>query len=177
MVAPEFSRPERIDTIGERARRVAIEATPDERTALAQRFGLAALDALSADFEVRREAAGITVTGRVRGAVTQHCVVTGDPVPAVIDEMVALRFVPEDQLGAGEEIEIEGDALDTIGYAGGAIDLGEAAAETLALALDPFPRSPAAAQVLRDAGVLSEEEAAQANSPFAALKGLGTVRR
>lgn len=176
MVAPEFSRPERIDAIGERARSIAIEATPAERAALAERFGLAALDALSARFEVRREAAGIAVTGQVQGRVTQSCVVTGDPVPATIEEAVALRFVPEDQIGAAEEIEIEGEALDTVGYAGGAIDLGEAAAETLALALDPFPRSPAAAVVLREAGVLSEEEAAQASSPFAALKDI-TVRR
>jgi uncharacterized protein YutE (UPF0331/DUF86 family) len=58
--------------------------------------------------------------------------------------------------------------MDTVFYSGGAIDLGEAAAETLALALDPFPRSPAAAAALKEAGVLSEEEA----GPFGALAGL-----
>ena len=41
---------------------------------------------------------------------------------------------------------------------GGAIDLGEAAAETVALALDPFPRSARAAEVLRAAGVISEDD-------------------
>ena len=51
------------------------------------------------------------------------------------------------------------------------IDLGEAAAETVALALDPFPRSPRAADVLRDAGVISEEEA----KPKGALAGLGAL--
>ena len=52
---------------------------------------------------------------------------------------------------------------------GGAIDLGEAAAETMALALDPFPRAAGAEAALRAAGVLSEEEARPANA-FAALK-------
>ncbi|NWN13490.1 hypothetical protein GY655_27460, partial [Escherichia coli] len=60
-------------------------------------------------------------------------------------------------------------------YSGGAIDLGEAAAETLALALDPYPRSPAAEAALRDAGVISEEEAtrlAEESGPFGGLAGL-----
>ena len=39
----------------------------------------------------------------------------------------------------------------------------------MVLALDPFPRSPRAAEVLREAGVITEEEARPA-SPFAALK-------
>ena len=52
-----------------------------------------------------------------------------------------------------DEIELSEDDCDTVFYTGGAIDLGEAAAETLALALDPFPRSPGAAAALREAGV------------------------
>jgi len=51
---------------------------------------------------------------------------------------------------------------------GAAIDLGGAIADTLALALDPYPRSAAAETALREAGVLSEEEA----GPFAALAQL-----
>ncbi|HEV2747118.1 MAG TPA: DUF177 domain-containing protein, partial [Allosphingosinicella sp.] len=39
---------------------------------------------------------------------------------------------------------------------------------TLALSLDPFPRSPAAAEALKAAGVKSEEEA----GPFGALAAL-----
>jgi uncharacterized metal-binding protein YceD (DUF177 family) len=99
--------------------------------------------------------------------VVQACVVTDEPVPGAIEEDVALRFVPEDAAG-DDEIELSEDALDTVFYAGGAIDLGEAAAETLALALDPYPRAPGAATALREAGVLSEEEA----GPFGALAGL-----
>jgi uncharacterized metal-binding protein YceD (DUF177 family) len=51
---------------------------------------------------------------------------------------------------------------------GAAIDLGSAIADSLALAVDPYPRSPSADAALKDAGVLSEDEA----GPFAALAAL-----
>ncbi|WP_230481615.1 YceD family protein [Sphingomonas sp. Leaf21] len=167
-MTPEWSRPEKIDTIGEREKPVSIDTTPDERRALAGRFGLLSVDSLSAELVVRRDAAGILVTGKVRGAVVQPCSVTGDPVPAKVDEPVALRFVEPSGAGAEEELELSEESLDTIEIEGGAIDLGEAAAETMALSLDPFPRSPDAATVLKEAGVISEDEA----GPFGALAGL-----
>ena len=37
-MTPEFSRPERVDAVGERERAVSIEADPAERAALAERF-------------------------------------------------------------------------------------------------------------------------------------------
>jgi uncharacterized metal-binding protein YceD (DUF177 family) len=87
-------------------------------------------------------------------------------VPAAIAEPVALLYV--ESLGEAEEVELAADALDTVEIEGGAIDLGEAAAETMALALDPFPRAPGAAEALEAAGVISEEDA----GPFAKLAGL-----
>lgn len=167
-MTPEWSRPEKIDTIGEREKPVSIDTTPDERRALAGRFGLLAVDALSAELIVRRDAAGILVTGKVRGSVVQPCSVTGDPVPAKVDEPVNLRFVEPSGQGGDDEIELSEDSLDTVEIEGGTIDLGEAAAETMALSLDPFPRSPNAATVLKEAGVISEDEA----GPFGVLAGL-----
>jgi uncharacterized metal-binding protein YceD (DUF177 family) len=167
-VTPEFSRPERVDTIGERERSVTIEADAAERAALAERFGLVGVDSLSAELALRREASGIVVRGRMRARVRQACVVTDEPVESEIDEPLALRFVADSEPEA-EEIELGAEDLDTVPLEGGAIDLGEAAAETMALALDPFPRAPGAEAVLREAGVLTEEEARPANA-FAALK-------
>ena len=167
-MTPEFSRPERVDAIGERERQVAIEADAIERAALAERFGLIAVDALSAELTLRREAAGIVVCGRVRGRVRQACVVSEEPIETEIDEPLALRFAATDGSGE-EEIELGAEDLDTVPLEGGALDLGEAVAETMALALDPFPRAPGAEAALRAAGVLSEEEARPANA-FAALK-------
>lgn len=157
-MTPEFSRTERVDAIGERERTVEIAATPQEREALAKRFDLLAIDRLEARFAIRREAAGVSARGRVEADVVQACSVTGEPVPAQLDEPADLLFVPELD-AASDELELSADALDTIPYEGGRIDLGEAAAETMALSLDPFPRCADAADALRSAGVLSEEEA------------------
>jgi hypothetical protein len=161
-VTPEFPRPERVDTIGPREREIAVEANADERERLARRFGLLSLDRLEAAFRVRREQAGIKVSG-------QPCSASGEPVPAHIDEAVDLLFVDPGS-AATDEVELTADALDTIEIQNGVVDLGEAAAETVALALDPFPRAPNAAEVLRNAGVLSEEEAGPMSGLAAALK-------
>ena len=171
MSAPEFSRLERIDTIGAGERTAVISAEPAECTALAARFGLLSVTRLSATFDIKRDAAGIVARGTVSAAVEQACSVTDDPLPVTIAEEVALRFVTEQEAAAEEEIELDLDALDTMPYDGAAIDLGEAAAETMALALDPFPRGPNAAAALRAAGVISEDEAKPAGA-LAGLKGL-----
>ena len=81
--------------------------------------------------------------------------------------LTAAAVVPEGST-QGDEVELSEDECDIVFYEGGSIDLGEAAAETLALTLDPFPRSPGAAQALKEAGVISEEEA----GPFGALAAL-----
>jgi uncharacterized metal-binding protein YceD (DUF177 family) len=167
-VTPEWSRPEKLDAIAERERTVAIEATEAERAALAERFDLVAIDRLEARFAIRREGGDtVRASGRVRADVVQRCSVTAEPLRARVDEPVDLRFVPALE-GAEDELELSADALDTVSYEGGAVDLGEAAAETMALALDPFPRAPGAADALRAAGVISEEEA----GPFGKLAAL-----
>jgi uncharacterized metal-binding protein YceD (DUF177 family) len=162
-VKPEFSRPERLDTIGERERIVEIAATEDERAGLAKRFALLSITRLDARLGIKRTDSGIVVKGRVTGAAVQACSVTDEPLDTQIDEPVALLFV--DQLvSEGDEVELSDDALDTVAIEGGTIDLGEAAADTLALAIDPFPRGPNAAAALAAAGVISEDEFRPANA-------------
>ena len=163
----EFARPQRVDTIGDDARMIEIDADAQERAALAKRFDLIGIEKLTGKFTIRRDAAGIVAEGRVAAAVTQACSITGDPLPATVDEPVALRFVAEEDAGQ-DEVELGDSDIDVIPYDGGTIDLGEVAAETMALALDPFPRGPNAEVVLKEAGVLSEEQA----GPFGALAGL-----
>lgn len=167
-VANEFARPARIDTIGEESHTVSIAADASERAALAARFDLLSLDRLEADISIRRAGEIVHASGMVRASVTQACVATGVSLPQTIETPLALRFVPEEQTTAQEETELDADDCDTIGYDGAAIDLGEAAAETLYLALDPFPRAADADQKLKAAGVLTEGEA----GPFAALQAL-----
>lgn len=167
MVANEFARPIRLDTIGDVPRAVTIEAEADERAALARRFHLIAIDRLGATATLHRAGDRVVAEGRLSAAVAQACVATGDALPATIDEPFTLRFEPEGAAPAGE-VELTDDDLDVIPYSGGDIDLGEAVAETLSLALDPFPRAPDADARLRAAGVTGEDEA----GAFAVLKGL-----
>ncbi|OYQ30889.1 hypothetical protein CHU93_05995 [Sandarakinorhabdus cyanobacteriorum] len=160
---PEFSHPLRAHEIGGTVRRVAISANDGERAALAARFDLLALTSLSASFEVKREAAGIRVTGTVTATGDQACVASGEPVPFRLKEAVALLLSDAPD---GGEIELAADDLDVEPLAGDIVDLGEIAAQALALGLDPYPRRPGGVP-----GLLSEEEAAEARSPFAVLKG------
>jgi len=111
----------------------------------------------------------IRAEGRVMASLDQDCVITGEPVPAHIDEPFELMFMPEPQVGRSEEeIELAPTDCDVAFHDGSTIDLGAAIADTLALALDPFPRSAGADAALKEAGVLTEAEA----SPFAVLAQL-----
>ncbi len=174
MTPPEFSRPIALDTLGEAPRAVAIDADSGEQAALAERFGLIEIASLHAEARLRREGDTVFAEGRVMAAVTQTCIASGAPVAASVDEAFSLQFRPMPSGTSDEEIELGESELDVTFYEGGAIDLGEAAAETLALALDPYPRAPEAEAALDAAGVKSEEEA-DPPSPFAAalaaLKG------
>ena len=164
----EFSRPERVDTIGEGERTISVVADESERAALARRFALIAVQRLEASFAVRREGSAVKASGRIAATVTQACSITGEPIEASVDEPVILRFADEEDGANAEEVELSADAVDTLPIEGDAIDLGEAAAETMALALNPFPRAPGAEAALAKAGVLAEGEA----GPFGALTGL-----
>ena len=170
MTAPELSRPNRLETIGGSTRSVTVTAEPAERAALAERFGLISLDRLDAEVRLERDGEAVRADGRLIADVVQACVATGEPVPAQIDEAFALRFVPEALIDQGDEVELSDLDCDTLPHDGKAIELGEAIAETLALALDPYPRCPEAEAALREAGVTDEESARAASSPFAALK-------
>lgn len=169
MSTPEFSRPVRVDTLGEGERRMEIEAGEDERSALARRFGLAGIARLSAEFGLRRDGADVMMAGSLSAAVTQSCVATGAPLEAALEEPFDLVFRPQPQArNADEEVELGEAEMDVIFYDKAAIDVGEAVAETLLLNLDPYPRAPDAEQALKAAGVKSEEEA----GAFGALAGL-----
>lgn len=170
MTIPEFSRIERLDILGPSDRAVSVEADETERAALAVRFGLVAIESLTADFKVRKDAAGVVAQGIVSASVVQACSVTDEPLAAQVREEIAVRFIEEAAVD-GEEIELSEDALDTMFFSGGGVDLGEAAAETVALALDPFPRGPNAARALKAAGVIGEDEVTAAK-PASALAGL-----
>lgn len=148
--------------------RVDLVADEDECAAIAKRLGLVSLDRLEAHAALERSGEQLRARGRVKAALAQNCVVSGEPVPARIDEPFELVFLPEPRGQPDEEVELGVEELDVVFHDGAGIELGAAIADTLALVLDPYPRGPDADSALKAAGVLSEGEA----GPFAALAKL-----
>lgn len=157
-----------------------LAADAGERAALAQRFGLVALDRLEARVTAQALSGSVAlrVEGRVEATLTQSCVVTLEPVVQHVDEPFRLDFgTPADVVDAasGEMLlDPEPDGPDPLPE--GPIDLGELVAEQLALAIDPYPRKEGADfdAVRREAGL--EEAGKRAENPFAALAELKRQR-
>lgn len=168
---PEFSRRFAIATIGTVAQPAMIEADEDERGRLATRFNLISIDYLAVRSTLVLSGAGIIATGQLTARVTQRCVATEEAVEARLNEFFSICFVPTLEGGdSADELEITADECDYVEHDGVAIDLGEASAQTLALALNPFPRAQNATKTLQKAGVMSESEVII--GPFAALRAL-----
>lgn len=167
-MSDRFPHQLRLDQIhdGERLDLVADDA---ERNAIGKRLELLSLDRFEAHVTLGRTGDVVRVEGRLVAAANQACVVTSEPVAAHVDEPFAIVFMPEPQFDShDEEIELGEADCDTVFYDGALIDLGGAIADTLALSLNPYPRSAGADAALREAGVLTAEQA----SPFAALAAL-----
>jgi len=176
--APESSLPEfsLIVTLDDAAhgRAISVEADAEARERIAARLDLIALDRFAIIANVRTIAGGIGAKGEVQADLVQACAATALPVPAKIVEPFDLRFLHNIDAPVSEEDEIEieielnSDDCDLLPLDGDRMDLGDAAVQSLSLALDPFPRHPDADRILAEKGVLSEEAA----GPFAALAKL-----
>ncbi len=123
----------------------AITAEPAERTALAARLGIEAIEHLHAEGRLSRSVTGglLTLEGRLEAEVVQRCVVTLEPFSARLEVELRRFFAPArgPQLG---EVVVDPLADEPEPLEGPVLDVGEIVAEELALALDPYPRAPGA---------------------------------
>ncbi|MGB3377911.1 MAG: DUF177 domain-containing protein [Allopontixanthobacter sediminis] len=165
--ACEFSRVVRLHQIT--GKPVVLQPDKPEMAALAQRFALAAVHRLKAEVTLVADGAIVNATGRLLADILQYCAVSGEEFPVHIDEQLALRFVPESRAPKEEELEIQAEDCDEIFYQGESFDLGEAVAQGLGLAIDPFARGPDADAFRQQAGILGEDTP---SGPFAALAAL-----
>ena len=151
--APEFSRIVDRRSVGEAP--VRIGASEAECAALATRFGLVAVLRLEADIALDLAGEDVIATGKLSADVMQSCAVTGEDLPASIAEDFTLRFVPEAHWAdyEAEEVELGAEDLDALPYDGTSFDLGEAVAQSLALAIDPFATGPNAEKVRTEQGL------------------------
>lgn len=148
---------------------LVLEPDADARRRLAGRFGITAIPAMQAKIQLVREGDRIAANGRLTADVTQACRVSAEDFPVRIDEPIHLRFVPPSgETVFNEEIELTPEDCDEIVYDGISFDLGEAVAQTLALAIDPFAEGPNADAFRAEHG-LGEEGT---SGPFAALAAL-----
>ncbi len=103
MTKPEFSR---LVRLGPEPREVALEASEAERTALAARFGILGIGALSATLRLQPEPGGsIRARGRLAAEVDQACVVTLEPVRQAVSAPIDLRILGEGESPADEDPE------------------------------------------------------------------------
>jgi uncharacterized metal-binding protein YceD (DUF177 family) len=177
---PEFHRPIALDRVGTSWSNHPISATPHELAQLSDRFGVLAILTLKAQVKLRRVHAGafIELDAALDARVIQSCVVTLEPMEVQVNEKFRLLFGP---IGAddddADEIELSlGPDDDPEPIEGGEIDIGEAVAQQLSLALDPYPRSVDLPEIaLSDPA--EDDVAATPENPFAALESLRTTKR
>jgi len=137
---PEWSRAVDVSRMGRLEHRLSVTANEEERAALARRFDLIELPELAADLVLKKRGDGaVELTGRWHARVVQRCVVTLDPVPSELAEEARLFFGRESAALAGDPLDDEGWPEPIVN---GIIDVGEAIAQLLAVALDPYPRAP-----------------------------------
>jgi len=149
--APEFSRPVTLASLQQGSRQLVIEATAAECDALARRFGLEGVRSLSARLElVPKPSGAVSLRGTMRAVVDRACVVTLEPMTERIEAPLSVLFRPEGAAAREVTLDVELEE-DEEPLSGGVIDAGEVVAQTMALALDPWPKRPGAR--------LGEEEA------------------
>ena len=167
---PEFSRPVPIGAVDRRGFVQSIEATEQERGALARRFDLISVDRLRASIRLRLINGGtaIRLDAHLEAAVVQRCIVTLAPVPATLAEDFALVYTAEARADGDLDVAFDDEVMEPI--EGDTIDVGEAVAQQLALALDPYPRAPGATPDALDGAPSGlSEDAPSRDGAFAAL--------
>lgn len=163
-----------------------IEADERERIDLARRMGILSVERAEADITLQRVSGGVVhAIGSMRADVTQSCVVSLAPVAQAIEEQFegwfgndssAVSFARakserDAKKSGGMESEILEESVDPEPIVGGAVDIGELAAQNLSLFLEPYPHAPG---VKYEIGVDSHEQTPEGVSlrknPFEALK-------
>jgi len=169
-----LSRTVRVDDIrGGASGEIAV--TKAEMDAIAGMLDLVALEGLTFNYRLDHGGGGrVHLTGRLHANVTQTCVVSLDPVEANLDVPVEVEFWPVSLIDELKRSTEEPGNLGLLDWpeavVDGRIDLGPVIYETLATALEPYPKREG---ISFDWSQGPSEEAGSAKSgPFAALAAL-----
>ena len=173
---PEFSRMVHLADLARNDLTTTWTATGAECAALAKRYRVLAVHALSAQVSVSAIGGGGALAEIAFTAdVEQHSVVSLEAVRQTVSDTVTVRYLPEAKVAAYEALlEEEGDATpeeDIEAIDGESIDIGETIAQQLSLALDPYPRQ--AGEKFEDYWDSSDGDGPpEGRNPFGILKNL-----
>lgn len=169
--APLFDAIVRIDRLPATGRTLEVHLDEDDREALAQSLTLSAVEQFDANLTIVPLRGGLRAQGRLVARFVQPSVVSFEPVVQEIDEPVDRVFLPEPsdhKPTPGSEIFVDLEDDDFPDHIDGPeVDLSALLIETLALAIDPYPRLPGESIEALDIKLDAEEP-----SPFAALAKL-----
>lgn len=169
--APLFDAVVRVDRLPATGRDLKVQLDEPTRAALAGILKVSAVDSFSATLTVSPLRGGIRALGRLVADIVQPSVVTFEPVGQHIDEPVDRVFLPEahsHKPTPGSEVFVDLEDDDFPDHIDGPeVDLSALLIETLALAIDPYPRRPG--ENLDSLGI---ELDGGPSGPFAALEKL-----
>jgi len=172
--APILSRPIKVDEIRDGASD-EIAVTGAELVTVAKMLDLVALDRLTFAYRIHHGGGGrLVLTGTLNADAKQTCVVSLEPVEARLEVPVEMEFWPAELLPRPERDTAEPGGAGILDWPeairDGKIDLGPIVYETLATALDPYPRRPEARFDWPQGERLEGEGAG--TGPFASLAAL-----
>ncbi|MDF2798180.1 MAG: hypothetical protein K0R85_924 [Devosia sp.] len=172
--APIIDAVIRVDRLPATGREIEVHPQAEALAALAEQLKLTGIEQFAAKLVATPLRGGIRVLGRLNARIVQPSVVTFEPVTQEIDEPVDRVFLPEpDQAHKatpGSELFIDLEDDDFPDHIDGPeVDLSPLLIETLALAIDPYPRLPG--ESLDALGVVAPPED---QGPFASLRQLKT---
>ena len=176
---PEFSHPISASRLSFKPSTYRLAANEAERAALAQRFGLLQLSRFEAIVTLKREPGdAIRFDGEIDADLVQACIYTNDPVPAHITDVFTLIYRADVDEETADQMALDNPEDEIIEpLIGDSIDIGEAVAQQLSVAMDPYPRSVGAEseiEVVQTALIEDDEAGAPMarRNPFDALAAL-----
>jgi len=171
---PIFDAVVRIDKLPAAGRSVIVDADVTARQVIAEAMNILSVEQFSANLTVSPLRGGLRALGHLEAAVTQASVVSFEPVAQTVSEDIDRVFLPapkESQTPApGAEVYVDLENDDFPDHIDGPeVDLSALLLETLALALDPYPRLPG--ETLDSLGVSTGDEEEGPFAKLARLKG------
>jgi uncharacterized metal-binding protein YceD (DUF177 family) len=170
--APILDAVIRFDRLPAAGRELEVAPDAEALAAMAEILKITTLETFHASLTAVKLRGGIRVQGRLTARTVQPSVVTFEPVTQNIDEPVDRLFIqgpdkPHNP-APGAEIFVDLEDEDFPDHVdGNEVDLSALLIETIALAIDPYPRLPG--ESLESVGVdLTDKE----EGPFARLKSL-----